>query len=323
MKKLITLCAAATALVGVASVQAETITLRAGHSANSTEPYHKGLERFAEIVAERTDGRVEVEIFPNNQLGDEKEMIEGLMLGTLDVAVPSNGVLTNFVPELAIFDLPFLFDDREHMYRVMDGEVGDTLAEAMKDKGFRLLGFYEAGIRHIVTKEPLASIDDLQGDKIRTMGVPAHVSSFNAFGANATPLPYSELYSALQSGVVDGAEAAFTNYYSKRFYEVAPHLAEVSWTALVADLVMSEERFQSLPEDIQEVLLEAGRESAKYERQVYAESDAALREKLEAEGVTITRPDVAPFRERAQAVYEEFAESEAQQRLLEMIAEAR
>lgn len=315
-------CAIALA-VGATSVSAQEITLRAGHSANQNEPYHKGLERFAEIVSEKTDGRVAIEIFPNNQLGDEKEMIEGLMLGTLDITVPSNGVVTNFVPELSVFDLPFLFDDRAHMYRVMDGEVGETLSQEMRESGFRLLGFYEAGIRHIVTKEPIESIDDLQGDKIRTMGVPAHVASFNAFGANATPLPYSELYSALQSGVVDGAEAAYTNYHSKRFYEVAPFLAEVGWTALVADLIMSEERFQSLPEDVQAVLLEAGRESAQVERDVYAVSDAELKGMVEAEGVRITYPDAEPFRKRAAPVYEEFADSEIKKKLLEQISETR
>lgn len=314
---------AALIAMGAAAAQAQEITLRAGHSANVDEPYHKGLERFAQIVSEKTEGRVKVEIFANNQLGDEKEMIEGLMLGTLDITVPSNGVLTNFAPALSIFDLPFLFDDREHMYRVMDGEVGQALAGEMKAAGFQLLGFYEAGIRHIVTKEPIESVEDIQGDKIRTMGVPAHVASFNAFGANATPLPYSELYSALEAGVVDGAEAAYTNYYSKRFYEVAPNLAEVAWTALVADLIMSEERFASLPADVQAVLLEAGAESARYQREVYTASDEELKKLIEAKGVKITHPDIAPFRERAKAVYGEFAETDTKRELLEMIETAR
>jgi len=305
------------------AVVAETLTLRAGHSANLSEPYQKGLERFAKVVAEETNGQVRVEIFPNNQLGDEKEMIEGLTLGTLDITVPTNGVLTNFVDELSIFDLPFLFDDRAHMYRVMDGDVGDKLAESMQDRGYRLLGFYEAGIRHIISKDPIHSIEDLQNDKIRTMQIPAHVASFNAFGANATPLAYSELYSALQSGVVDGAEAAYMNYHSKRFYEVAPFLAEVSWTVLVADLVMSESRFQSLPENVQQVLLKAGRESAQYEREIYAASDAVLRAEVISEGVTVTKPDIEPFRQNARPVYRRFANTDMKQDLLKMIEQAR
>ncbi|WP_020682187.1 TRAP transporter substrate-binding protein [Marinobacterium rhizophilum] len=315
------LLAAAVALVtfSAGSVNAETITLRAGHSANADEPYHKGLERFAQVLETETEGRVKVEIFPNNQLGNEKEMIEGVMLGTLDITVPTNGVLTNFVDELSIFDLPFLFKSRQHMYGVLEGEVGASLSNSMQDKGFKLLGFYEAGVRHIITKAPIYSIDDLDGDKVRTMQIPAHVASFNAFGANATPIAYSELYSALQSGVVDGAEAAYTNYESKRFYEVAPYLAEVSWTTLVADLIMSEEKFESFPEDIQVAILKAGKASTDYEREVYANSDSQLRGKLESYGVTITKPDVAPFRERAQKVYDEFADTDKKKKLVELI----
>jgi tripartite ATP-independent transporter DctP family solute receptor len=303
-----------------AGASAETIVLKAGHSANADEPYHIGLTEFARIVKERSGGRVEVQIFPNNQLGNEKEMIEGLLLGTLDITVPSNGVVTNFVPQLGIFDLPFLFRDRAHMYKVMDGPVGQTLDQAMQGKGFRLLGFYEAGIRHIMTRtKPINSYDDLKGLKIRTMGVPAHVASFNAFGANATPLAYSELYGALQSGLVDGAEAANTNYNSKKFYEVAPHWAQIGWTALVADLIMSEKKFKSLPKDIQQILSDAGLESAAAERAAYAKSDNSLLESLEAKGVMITRPDPVPFREASKPVYDEFVKTEQDRELLEAI----
>ncbi|UYG00304.1 MULTISPECIES: TRAP transporter substrate-binding protein [unclassified Halomonas] len=302
---------------------AETLTLTAGHSANLSEPYQKGLEKFAEVVERETNGEVTVQIFPNNQLGNEREMIEGVLMNTLDIAVPTNGVLTNFVSELSLFDLPFLFDDRQHMYEVLDGEVGNRLASSMQENGFRLLGFYEAGVRHIVTQAPVNSIEDLDRQSIRTMQIPAHVAAFNEFGANATPLAYSELYAALESGVVDGAEAAFTNYQAQRFYEVAPYLAEVSWTTLVADLVMSEQRFQSLPENVQQALLVAGQESAEYERQVYADMDARIREELLSAGVEFTQPDLAPFRERSQAVYDEFVDTDQKQELLDEIEQLR
>lgn len=323
MKILTVTIASALAALTFSTAIADTITLRAGHSANASEPYHLGLQRFAEIVNRETNGEVEVQIFPNSQLGSEREMIEGLYLGTIDVTVPTNGVVTNFVKELEIFDLPFLFDDREHMYRAVDGEVGNRLSQAMQEQGLRLLGFYEAGIRHIVTDYPIHSIEDIKGKNIRTMQIPAHVASFNAFGANATPLAYNELYSALEAGVVDGAEAAYTNYESQRFYEVAPYLADVSWTTLVADLIMSEERFQSFPKHIQDALLKAGEESAQYERQLYAESDALLKQKVIDHGATITEPDVEPFREASQVVYENFADTEEKQYLLELINQAR
>jgi len=303
---------------------AQTIVLKAGHSANPDEPYHIGLTEFARIVKEKTKGKVEIKIHPNNQLGNEKEMIEGLLLGTLDITVPSNGVVTNFVKKLGIFDLPFLFRDRAHMYKVMDGPVGQELNKAMQEKGFRLLGFYEAGIRHIMTRnKAIKSYADLQGLKIRTMGVPAHVSSFNAFGANATPLAYSELYGALQSGLVDGAEAANTNYNSKKFYEVAPHWAQIGWTALVADLIMSDKKFRSLPKDVQAVLAEAGLKSAAVERKAYSDSDNSLLDKLVARGVKVTKPDPVPFRKASKKVYDEFVKTAENKKLLQMILDTK
>lgn len=301
---------------------AQPIVLKASHSASAEEPYHAGLVEFARIVHARSNGRIEVKIFPNNQLGNEKETIEGLLLGTIDIAVPTNGVVTNFVPRLGIFDLPFLFRDRAHMYRAMDGEAGEQLGEALKDRGFRLLGFYEAGIRHIMTRDqPINTYDDLQGMKIRTMRVPAHVASFDAFGASATPLAYGELYGALQSGLVDGAEAANTNYSLKKFYEVAPYWAQLGWTTLVSDLIMSEKKFRSFPIDIQKILLDAGRRSAVLERQIYEESDAALLESLFEQGVTITRPDPAPFRARSEEIYQRFVTAPEDRELLRLILE--
>lgn len=300
--------------------QPKTILLRAGHSANTNEPYHIGLLEFARIVKEKSNGRVEIHIYPNNQLGNEKEMIEGLLLGTLDIAVPSNGVVTNFVSKLGILDLPFLFRNRQHMYQVMDGQVGEELNGALRAKGFRLLGFYEAGIRHIMsTTKPIHSFQDLEGMKIRTMGVPEHVAAFNAFGANAVPLAYGELYGALQTGLVDGAEAANTNYSSKKFYEVAPYWAQVGWTALVADLIMSEKKFNALPSDIQAILLEAGLQSATHERQTYADSDNSLLSELKNQGVEVTYPDLAPFREASESVYNAFMKNDTDRKLLNTI----
>ena len=276
------------ALIFSFSVANAKIILKAGHTANPDEPYHKGMLELKRIVEKETNGEVEIQIFPNGQLGSEKEMIEGLKLGTVDITSPSNGNLTNFVPELGIFDLPFLFRDRPHMYKAMDGAPGKKLSKAMSKKGFRLLGFYEAGVRHIMTtKKPINSIDDIKGLKIRTMGVPAHVSSFNAFGAKATPMAYAELYGALQQNVVDGAEAANTNYNSKKFYEVAPHWAQIGWTALVADLIMSEKKFKSLPKNVQKALLKGGLASAAVERKAYADSDNSLLDKLKARGVKV------------------------------------
>lgn len=279
---------------------------------------------MARLVEERSGGQLEIRIFPDNQLGNEKEMIEGLLLGTLDIAVTANGTASNFAPRVGILDLPFLFRDRAHMYQVLDGDVGRELGRSMQERGLRLLAFYEAGVRHIMTRtQAVHSLQDLQGLKIRTMGVPAHVATFNAFGANAVALSYSELYGALQTGVVDGAEAANTNYELKKFYEVAPYWAQIGWVVLVADMMMSESRFQSLPENLRQVLLEAAAESAIAERRAYAESDVSRLENLKRADVTITHPDPAAFREAAGPVYDEFVKSAGERRMLEAIRDTR
>lgn len=314
----------AAALIAVAPVSVQAVTLKAGHSAAATEPYHVGLTAFAEKVAEYTDGAVDVEIFPSNQLGDEREMIEGVQLGTLDITVPANAVFTNFVPDLVALDMPFLFDDQDHLERALGGPIVDAINEAAAERGFRVLGLYTAGVRHIMTNgKAVESIDDIQGMKIRTMQNPAHVATFNALGANATPLAYSELYGAIQSGVVDGAEAANTNYDSQKFYEVAPNWAMVSWTVLISPLIMSEAEFQSLSPEIQDALVKAGQESATVERTAYANSDAAKLAVLEGKGVTITRPDIAPFREASETVIAEFITNDVQKQMIEHIEAAK
>ncbi|MBT8078170.1 MAG: TRAP transporter substrate-binding protein, partial [Gammaproteobacteria bacterium] len=253
-------------------------------------------------------------------LGGEKAMLEGLLLGAIDIVVTANGPVTNFAPRMGILDLPFLFESREHMYTVLDGDVGDQFAAILKERGFHLLGFYEAGVRHIMTTDvPVRSIDDLAGLKMRTMQVPAHIASFNAFGANAVAVDYGELYGGLQTGLVDGAEAANTNYSNKRFYEVAPYWAQLGWVMLAADLLMSVDRFQSLPEDVQVILSDAARRSVDLERKMYAASDARLLRELADLGVEVTYPDPAPFRDAATEVYDRFVASQEDRALLEAI----
>ena len=296
------------------------IILRAAHSTNVDEPYHQGLLEMARIVREKSGGQVEIAIYPSMQLGGEKAMLEGLLLGAIDIVVTANGAVTNFAPGMGVLDLPFLFDSREHMYLVLDGAVGDELAKRLEARGFHLLAFYEAGVRHIMTADrPVHSIDDLRGLKMRTMPVPAHIASFNAYGANAVAVDYSELYGGLQTGLVDGAEAANTNYSNKKFYEVAPYWAQLGWVMLTADLLMSDARFRALPADVQDILSEAALESAHYERRLYAESDNSLLDSLEQQGVSVTYPDPAPFREASKTVYEAFVTSDEDRALLEAI----
>jgi len=322
-RRLLTACALLAVLGGwmaASPAAAADIVIKAGHSAAATEPYHTGFEYFKKRVEELTKGKVEVQLFPNRTLGNERDMIEGLLLGTVHVTVPSNAVMAGFVPETKVFDLPFLFRDRTHMYSVMDGPVGADLGDRMRAKGFRLLSYYEAGIRHIMTnKKSLTKLDDLKGLKIRTMENPVHLDAFRAMGASPLPMAYGEVYTALQQGVIDGAEAANTNYEAQKFYEVAPNWAMVAWTTLVADMIMGEKFFQSLPADVQKAVVQAAQESARVEREAYAKSEDVALATLKAKGVKITTPDPEPFRKASQSVYAKFGGPEDQARLKKIV----
>ena len=203
-----TFTALALALAGATAVSpasAADIVLKAGHSQNADEPMDLGLRMMSEHLEKATGGKATIEIFPNMQLGGEVEMIKQVLTGSLDITSPSNAPLTNFVPELKIFDMPFLFRSEQHMINVLRGPVLGEINNIVAKRGIRLLGVYNVGVRHIMTKEPLESFADLAGRKIRTMQSKYHMAAFNAFGANATPISYAELYSSLQTGVVDGA----------------------------------------------------------------------------------------------------------------------
>lgn len=300
------------------------IVLRAGHTSNVDEPYHLGMLEFARLVEEGSGGRVRVEVYPSSQLGNERMMIEGLLLGTLDIVVTANGSATGFVPRLGILDLPYLFRDRQQMYEVLDGPVGERLRDASLERGFRILGFLDAGVRHIMTAErPVESYGDLEGLKIRTMGVPAHLASFKAFGAQAVAINYGEVYGSLQTGLIDGAEAANTNFTRQNFFEVAPNWAQVGWIILVANMMMAEETFRALPPSVQSLLQEAGREAARHERRLYRESDEALLSTIIEQGVNVTYPDVQPFREAAYRLVDEVVTTPQERELLSMIRDTR
>lgn len=316
----------AVGLVGAAMsgpVSAAEIVLKAGHSQNAGEPMDLGLKMMNEYLMEATGGKAEIQIFPNMQLGGEVEMIKQVLTGSLDITSPSNAPLTNFVPELKIFDMPFLFRDEAHMIKVLRGPVLQEINKIVAKRGIRLLGVYNVGVRHIMSKKPVKSIEDLKGLKIRTMQSKYHMAAFNAFGANATPISYAELYSSLQTGVVDGAEAANTNYFEKKFYEVAPYWGQLGWTILTAPIIMSEKKFASLPADVQKALIEGGAKAAAWEQDHYAAVDKERLESLKSVGVKISVLDTAPFLEAAAKVHAEFLTSDDERRLLKIIQDTK
>ncbi|MCK5608136.1 TRAP transporter substrate-binding protein [Candidatus Pacearchaeota archaeon] len=273
------------------------------------EPGSQALLRYAELVNERSEGRIRAILYPAGALGMNRDVTEGLQLGTIEVQMASNSPLAVFVPSLNIFELPFLFENNEHMFAVLDSEIGRSYIPDLEKHGFHLLGYFTYGVRHIMTtRRSVGSIEDLKGLKIRTMESPVHLDAFKAFGANPLPMAYNELFVALQTGMIDGAEAANSNYYSKRFFEVAPNWAQVGWIRLVAPIIMGKKFYDKLPPDLQKIVDESLQELVDYERNLYTEVDEQRLEQLKAAGVKITYPDRVPFIEASKKVYDKWAD---------------
>lgn len=286
---------------------ADAVTIKFSLSQAATEPAVQAANAFKKEVEEKSGGSIIVEVYPDNQLGSERDVIEGLQLHTVEMVDPANAVLTNFIDELSIFELPMLFESKEHVYAVLD-DIGMSYADACEEKGFKLLGWFDMGSRNIMTvNKPIESMADLKGLKIRTQESTANMAGFTAFGAAPTPMAYNELYTSLEAGVLDGAEAANTNYYLKAFYEVAPNWAVVGWLECVNPVLMDLQFYNNLTDEQRKVVDEAAASMITLERELYAQSEDEYLEILKEKGVNITYPDREPFKEASKQAYEEFA----------------
>ena len=283
---------------------------RPARARRRTSPPSRGLRSSLAKLPRRPDGRIAVEIYPNNALGNERDVIELAIIGAVELTTPSNAPLATFAPEMLVFDLPYLFRDRPHMYEVLDGPIGRSFEAPLRERGLVLLGYFEAGLRHLMTRDrAIERTEDLAGLKIRTMENPLHLRAFEAFGASPLPMAYGEVYTALEQGVIDGAEAARSNYFSKRFFEVAPNWSEIGWMYLVQPLVMSGRFFSSLAPEDQAAVRAAARKAVEAEREEYQRQDEEALAKLRAAGVRFTHPDTDALLELAREVWRAAAQS--------------
>src|SRR5512139_1991698 len=247
--------------------QEKQVILKLGHAVAPEHPYHLGAVRYSDLVAQRTKNKVKIDVYPSTQLGNERDMVEGLQLGTIDLVVTSTGPLGGFVPRMFVVDLPFLFRDRAHAYQVLDGPIGRELLNAFSAKGMKGLAFWENGFRQITNSvRPIEKPEDLKGIKIRTMENKVHLSAFRAFGASPTPMAWSEVYTALQQGTIDGQDNPIAIVYTSKLSEVQKYLALTGHFYSPALLLMSVKAYNSLPEDARKIVLDTATECATYER---------------------------------------------------------
>lgn len=271
--------------------------LKMAHGLDTNHPVHKAMAHMAERVSELSGGTLRIDLYPSAQLGDERELMELLQIGSIALTKVSTSPLESFVPQYKVFSIPYVFRDHEHFWRVLDGELGRELLEAGESVRLHGLGFYDAGSRSFyTTRAPILSPDDLRGKKIRVQNSITSVAMIRALGGAATPIPWGELYTALQQGVVDGAENNLTSYYLSKQYEVAAYLSLNEHTFVPDVLLVSLPVWRDLTVQQQQWLQQAAHESVTYQRALWhqAEEDA-LQALLEA-GVTITEPDKALFR---------------------------
>lgn len=282
------------------------IVIRLGHVGAPGSLFDQGAQRFKELVHERLRGEVEVRVFAGSQLGEDREMLDGLRLGTLEMHAPAS-VLHSVEPLLGVFDLPFLVRDRAHFERLAEGEVGERIKASLLQRDLVLLAFWENGFRVITNNvRPVRTPEDLRGIKLRTPKDPARVRLFEAFGANATSLPFSEVFSALRQGVVDGQENPLSHIVASRFYEVQKYLSVSNHVYSPAYPIMSRAYFESLPERVRTVLVEVAEEVGEFQRGIGAERDIADLEFCR-QHLQVVEIDRAAFEAAAVPVFEEFA----------------
>jgi len=281
------------------------VVLTAAHAVAPTHPYHLGLERFAELVYERTDGAVIIDIFHSGTLGNERDNIEGLQLGTVDIAVSSTAPLSGFVPEFLILDLPYLFEDNAHADRVLDGSVGTELIELLAEINIVGAAFWENGFRNLTnSRGPIESVADMAGLSLRTQENELHLEAFRALGAVPQAMAWSEVFTALQQGVIDGQENPIPIIYAQRLYEVQEYLSLTRHLYSPAMLLISGISLQQFDEDIQRILVDTAREVAPYQRELVRSQEAEQLLLLEERGMTISRPNPMEFRDAIESVYQ-------------------
>jgi tripartite ATP-independent transporter DctP family solute receptor len=284
--------------------------LKLAHGLNTQHPVHATMVYLAKRANELSDGKMEIQIFPSEQLGNEKECIEALQLGYLAMTKTSTGPMEAFVPRIRLFGIPYLFLDSDHFWTVALGPIGKGLLVAGEDLGLRGLCYYDAGARSFYGKEAINSPADLIGKKVRVMNSVMAMDMVKAMGGSPTPISWGELYTSLDQGVVDAAENNPPSFDTSRHFEICKYYSLDEHVRLPDMLVISAKIWAGLNEQQQAWLQQAVDESVTYGRKLWTEAEAKSMEVVEAGGVTITHPDKKPFQDAVQPIWKRFLEAD-------------
>ena len=282
---------------GATGGEAPAWEVRFSHVLSTSSEFHLLAERFRDLMLERTGGRFRVVIHPSGQLGGERVAFEQIQVGAVHMAITGTPVLSGWVPEGQMFDLPFLFEDRDHGLAVMNGPVGDWWRDLLLERtGVRSLGFLDYGFRHVYNRRrPVEAPGDLAGLKLRVLQNATYLAAYSALGVQATPMNYGEVYSALQQGVIDGGEANAVGFVSSRLHEVARFYSFTSITYNPITLLVNERFYRALPAEVRATVDRAATDALAYQSEAARRMEADAIERMRAAGVEVSRPELAPF----------------------------
>ena len=305
-------------------IQSDVKTLRLGHGLDVSHSVHKAMVKMGEDLLKRSGGKLKLEIYPSQQLGTERECLELLQIGSLDMTKVSVGVLENFAPKMKVLGLPFLFRDRQHSFNVLDGPIGEMLLNDGEKYWLKGLGYYDAGSRSFYTmNKPIEKPEDLVGEKIRVMESATAVNMVKALGGSPTPISWGELYTSLQQGVVDGAENNPPSFYLSRHYEVCKYYSLDEHTVLPDVLLMGTYVYDKLNKQERKWLKEAVTESVKYQRILWAEAEEEALREVQKAGVQVIRPDKSLFAEKVKGIFEGYKDDKDIYPLIKQIQETK
>lgn len=285
----------------------EVKTFRLAENQPDNNPVTIAMFKFSELVEEYTDGEIKIEVYPNGQLGEEAENVEQVQSGALEMSRVNSVTLAQTVKELEVFTLPYIFTDQDQKYKVLDGEIGQDVLAKLEDYNMVGFDFLDAGSRNFyTTKKPIKSVADLKGLKIRVQPADVVVKMMELMGAVPTPMNYGEVFSALQTGVIDGAENDFVSFYTSGHYEAAQHYSLDGHLSPPALTIMSKKVWDELSADNQEAMKKAAREAAEFQRVAMNEFQDESRKEVEAAGVTVYDVDVQEFQDAVAPIYDDF-----------------
>lgn len=287
----------------------EPITLKLGHIQSENDLWHKGAQKFKEEVEAKSNGQIKIELYPNSTLGGDRDMAEGLQVGTLDFALIA-GVLGNFEPTIQLLELPYLFNSEEEYNKVIHGKVGQEISDrVLSSANIRILNFWDRGPRHLTSNKPINSVEDIKGLKIRIPEIKAMEVTWKAMGAAPTTMAWNEVYTGLEQNVIEAQENPIPFIYGGRIQEVQKNLALTAHKYEYVTLSMSDMTWGKLTEDQQKIITEAGKVATDYENKLVKDETEKLLETMKSEGLNVTTPDTKEFAAAAKKAHKEFAQT--------------